>query len=196
VQEEEHRPAAHPRYGLSKTYLVKVRGRVEGEMLDKVRRGVHLAEGRTGGARLRVVKRTTHFTVLEVTIAEGKNREVRRVFAQVGAKVQSLKRIRIGHLADRRLKPGQWRPLLRAEVAALLAEAGVQPEVEPVEDLPAAPARPRPAGRGGGRKPKTRAVPRPQGQRFGPRAAQRWSERQGDAGRPRPDSTRRGSKKR
>jgi 23S rRNA pseudouridine2605 synthase len=159
---------AHPRYGLTKTYHVKLRGRIEGEALDRVRRGVHLAEGRTGGARLKVVKRASEFTVLEVTIAEGKNREVRRIFAQVGTKVMRLKRIRIGQLSDRRLKPGQWRPLLRAEVAQLLAETGARDE-SATDDEGAAPER-------GGRKPR-RSKPRPQGQRFGPRAAQRWAER-------------------
>jgi 23S rRNA pseudouridine2605 synthase len=158
---------AHPRYGLTKTYHVKLRGRIEGEALDKVRRGVHLAEGRTGGARLKVVKRASEFTVLEVTIAEGRNREVRRIFAQVGAKVMRLKRIRIGQLSDRRLKPGQWRPLLRAEVAQLLAETGAPGES--TADEGAEPGR--------GRKKPRRARPRPQGQRFGPRAAQRWAER-------------------
>jgi 23S rRNA pseudouridine2605 synthase len=155
---------AHPRYGLTKTYHVKLRGRLESEALERVRRGVHLSEGRTSGARVRVVKRTSQFTVLEVTIAEGRNREVRRIFAEVGAKVMRLKRIRIGHLADRRLKPGQWRPLLRAEVAQLLAETGMEGGHDEGPDVAPPPRK------------AARATPRPQGRRFGPRAAQRWAE--------------------
>jgi 23S rRNA pseudouridine2605 synthase len=161
---------AHPRYGVTKTYLVKLRGRIEAEALERVQRGVHLAEGRTSGARVKVIKRTSQFTLLEVTISEGKNREVRRIFAQVGAKVASLKRIRIGSLSDRRLKPGQWRPLLRAEVAELL---GRTQDGEPSSHAP-----PRKGPRAYAHKPgRGPAKPKPQGRRFGPRAAQRWNER-------------------
>ena len=164
---------AHPRYGVTKTYLVKLRGRVDGEALERVQRGVHLAEGRTGPARLKVIKRSSQFTQLEVTIAEGKNREVRRVFAQVGTKVASLKRIRIGSLSDRRLKPGQWRPLLRAEVAELLERSDGASE-----SAPEAPRRgPRAYAPKGARTGRGPARPKPQGRRFGPRAAQRWNER-------------------
>jgi 23S rRNA pseudouridine2605 synthase len=164
---------AHPRYGVTKTYLIKLRGRVDGEALERVQRGVHLAEGRTSGARVKVIKRTSQFTLLEVTIAEGKNREVRRIFAQVGAKVASLKRIRIGSLSDRRLKPGQWRPLLRAEVAELLGRTSEGGAVETPQTGrgPRAYA-PKPPGQRRGP-----ARPKPQGRRFGPRAAQRWNER-------------------
>lgn len=165
---------AHPRYGVTKSYLVKLRGRVEGDALERVQRGVHLAEGRTGPARLKVIKRSSQFTLLEVTIAEGKNREVRRIFAQVGTKVASLKRIRIGSLSDRRLKPGQWRPLLRAEVAQLLerTEEGTTSEPEAPRRGPRAyPSKATRTGRGPAR-------PKPQGRRFGPRASQRWNERQ------------------
>lgn len=147
---------AHPRYGVTKTYLVKLRGRVDGPDIERLRKGVHLAEGRTGGARLRVIKRTGQWTQMEVTLSEGRNREIRRIFAAVGHKVQTLKRVRIGELTDRRLKPGQWRPLLRAEVRAL-AQAS-DPDADGLE-------RPR----GGARRPAT------QGHRFGKRAAQHWT---------------------
>ena len=62
-----------------------------------------------------------------MTLREGKNREVRRVFARVGAKVAALRRTRIGPLADRGLKVGHWRALTRAEVEALLAAADEPP---------------------------------------------------------------------
>jgi 23S rRNA pseudouridine2605 synthase len=147
---------AHPRYGVTKTYLVKLRGRVDGPEIERLRKGVHLAEGRTGGARLRVIKRTGQWTQMEVTLSEGRNREIRRIFAAVGHKVQTLKRVRIGELTDRRLKPGQWRPLLRAEVRALSQASA--PEGEE-------PERPRSSAR----RPETR------GHRFGKRAAQHWT---------------------
>jgi 23S rRNA pseudouridine2605 synthase len=125
----------HPRHQVPKTYLVKVRGRIEGEALEKVRKGVHLAEGRTSRLRIRVYKRSTKFSTLSVTLNEGKNREVRRIFARVGFTVLDLRRTRIGNLSDRRLKAGQWRPLLREEVEDLLAvargERPVVPETRP-----------------------------------------------------------------
>lgn len=110
----------HPRFEVPKTYAVKVRGPVDDEALQKVRQGVHLSEGRTGGARVLVRKRTRDYTHVLVTLLEGKNREVRRVFARVGAKISELKRVRIGNLTDKGLKVGTWRPLLRAEVRDLL----------------------------------------------------------------------------
>lgn len=147
---------AHPRYGVTKTYLVKLRGRVEGEDIERLRRGVHLAEGRTGGARVRVIKRSNQWTQMQVTLSEGRNREIRRIFAAVGHKVQGLKRVAIGELTDRRLKPGQWRPLLRSEVRELVRVTAPGGEVE---EAPQREAR-RPAS---------------QGHRFGKRAAQHWT---------------------
>ena len=143
---------AHPRHEVPKTYLVKVRGKIDGEALEKIRRGVYLSEGKTGTAQVRIYKRSTAFTSLSISLHEGKNREVRRIFARVGFSVLTLKRTRIGNLSDRRLKEGQWRPLLRKEVSDLveiahgLAEAHDEPD------------------RGGGRKPRR---PSPRGARGG-----------------------------
>jgi 23S rRNA pseudouridine2605 synthase len=120
---------AHPSHGVTKTYLVKVRGRIDTPALERMRAGVRLAEGRTGGARVRLIKRTSSFSTLAVTLEEGKNREVRRIFARVGFNVIALRRTHIGHLSDRRLKPGQWRPLLRRELEEL--EALARGELEP-----------------------------------------------------------------
>ncbi|MEO0649404.1 MAG: pseudouridine synthase [Planctomycetota bacterium] len=109
----------HPRYGVPKTYLVKLLGRIDDGSVQRVREGVHLAEGRTAGARVLVQQRGPKVSRLLVTLREGKNREVRRVFARLGHKVLDLKRTRIGPLDDRGLKPGKWRPLTRGEVAEL-----------------------------------------------------------------------------
>ena len=97
-----------------------MQGKIEDETLQKVRDGVHLSEGRTAGARIIAKRRTVNQSQLEVTIREGKNREVRRVFARVGHKVTSLVRTRIGPLDDRGLKVGRWRALSRAEVESML----------------------------------------------------------------------------
>jgi 23S rRNA pseudouridine2605 synthase len=121
---------SHPRYGLPKTYLVKLAGRIPDEALRKVREGVFLSEGPTAGARVIVQSRTANTSKLLVTIHEGKNREIRRTFAQVGFKVVDLKRVRIGSLTDRGLKPGSWRPLTRAEVADILEQCDPERRVE------------------------------------------------------------------
>jgi len=121
----------HPRYGVSKTYLVKIQGQIDDASLMKIRDGIFLSDGRTAGARVLVKKRSARQSTLMVTLHEGKNREVRRVFARFGWKVISLRRIRIGELTDRGLKVGHWRALKAAEVATLrnIAE-GKQAESE------------------------------------------------------------------
>ncbi len=111
---------AHPRHSVPKTYLVKVRGRIDDEALARISEGVRLSEGKTSGAALHVERRANEATVLTVTIREGMNREIRRVFAALGYKVLRLHRVRIGALSDRRLKDGEWRPLTPEEVADLL----------------------------------------------------------------------------
>jgi hypothetical protein len=100
---------------------VTVAGRIDDDSLTKIREGVHLSEGRTSGARILVDRRTHDVSQLTVTISEGMNREIRRVFARVGYKVTDLRRVRIGPLTDRGLKPGRWRELLNREVDELLA---------------------------------------------------------------------------
>lgn len=121
----------HPRYGVRKTYLVKVRGEIDDAALGHVREGVHLSEGRTAGARILVEKRGREHSILTVTIREGMNREIRRSFAKVGYKVLELRRTRIGPLTDRGLRTGRWRELEPAEVQALLSGEDEPPQRAP-----------------------------------------------------------------
>src|SRR5262249_56174303 len=71
---------SHPRFGVKKTYWVDVRGRVEEAALEAMQRGVRLAEGWGSFERVKVLKRTGERSILLVTLSEGKNREVRRLF--------------------------------------------------------------------------------------------------------------------
>lgn len=142
----------HPRYGVAKTYMVKLRGRIEDEGVQRIREGVHLAEGRTSGARVVVAKRTRDYSHLQVTLREGKNREIRRMFHRIGYPVVDLRRSQIGTLDDRRLKIGFWRPLTRAEVNELLELTAGAPEGEVP---PPAPTRRKKAARQG----KSRRTP-------------------------------------
>jgi 23S rRNA pseudouridine2605 synthase len=111
----------HPRYGVEKTYVVRVAGKIDDAALQKIRDGVHLAEGRTAGARVLVDKRLRDQSTLTLTLREGMNREIRRAFAAVGFKVLDLRRTRIGPLSERGMKIGRWRELTNEEGEALRA---------------------------------------------------------------------------
>jgi pseudouridine synthase len=113
----------HPRYEIRKTYMVVVSGQPSEETITKISKGVWLAEGRTAGADVRVVRRVGNDTLLHVTLGEGHNREIRRVFAKFEHNVKKLMRINIGGLSDESLKPGRFRPLRPDEVAALRERA-------------------------------------------------------------------------
>lgn len=114
---------AHPSHGVPKTYAVLVRGRVDSEARQKLRKGIWLSEGPTAGGVFRVERTSRDRTYFKVTIREGKNREIRRVFARLGHTVMSLKRVRIGNLSLHGLKPGGHRFLRPEEVRELVALA-------------------------------------------------------------------------
>jgi 23S rRNA pseudouridine2605 synthase len=110
---------AHPKFGVPKTYAVLVRGTLENDDIKKVRGGVWLAEGKTSGATIRIERRSRDRTYLKVTIREGKNREIRRVFAKLGKPVLTLKRVRIGELTLHSLRSGKHRFLKPEEIRGL-----------------------------------------------------------------------------
>lgn len=120
----------HPKFELPKTYEVTLRGKVEGEAIEKVKRGVWLSEGKTQKAIVKIIARNNLETVLEVTIRQGLNRQIRRTMARVGFKVKSLKRTQIGNIRTKGLGPGAWRPLTASEVRYLYkaTEAGNSPQ--------------------------------------------------------------------
>jgi 23S rRNA pseudouridine2605 synthase len=109
----------HPRFKLPRTYHVRLKGEISGEVIEKLRKGVWLSEGKTGPVRVFVKKRDRVMSIVEVTITEGMNREVRRVFAKYGLKVRRLKRIKLGPLNLGPLAPGQWRTLTHREIELL-----------------------------------------------------------------------------
>ena len=109
----------HPRYGLAKTYVVKVKGQIGGDAAEKLKKGVWLADGKTGRTSVKILKRNYKESLIEITIRQGLNRQVRRMLLKVGLRVKSLKRTRIGKLTARGLGVGKFRPLSKAEVAWL-----------------------------------------------------------------------------
>ncbi len=113
----------HPRFGVEKTYRVRVqRGPVPERALRQLRDGVELDDGLTAPARVRRVSADT----LELTIHEGRKRQVRRMCEAVGHRVLALERVRLGPLELGDLRPGAYRQLNAAEVS-LLRAAGSAP---------------------------------------------------------------------
>ena len=113
----------HPRHGVPKTYLAEVTGSVEPAAIRALREGIDLDDGRTAPARVHVVASGPDRSAIELTIHEGRNRQVRRMCAAVGLTVRRLVRTRLGSLHDSRLAPGAWRVLERGEVRALYEAA-------------------------------------------------------------------------
>jgi len=114
---------AHPRYGVVKVYRVRVEGEPsEGEM-KAIETGIFLEGRKTAPARLRVLRRGSHDTLLQVRIHEGRKREIRKMFEAVGYRVTALVRTEFAGLTLEGLRPGQWRYLKKAEVAALKRRA-------------------------------------------------------------------------
>jgi 23S rRNA pseudouridine2605 synthase len=109
----------HPRYGIAKIYLVKIKGEIKPEQIEKLKRGIWLAEGKTSRASVKVLKRRHTESMIEITIRQGLNRQVRRMLARVGLPVKSLTRTKIGKLEIRGLGVGKSRPLTKPEVTYL-----------------------------------------------------------------------------
>jgi len=109
----------HPRYGVPKTYVARVRGKVSRRALGALRQGVDLEDGLTSPAEVNLKKQSAKTALVEITIHEGRKRQVRRMFATVGLPVEELHRRRYGPIADKGLEPGGYRELAGDEVEAL-----------------------------------------------------------------------------
>ncbi|WP_347552912.1 pseudouridine synthase [Pseudalkalibacillus hwajinpoensis] len=118
----------HPSYHVDKVYVVKVKGLVDKETIQKLERGVQLEEGKTSKARARILStdKQKGKSIVELTIHEGKNRQVRRMFEALGYPVQKLKRERYGFLELTGLNPGDYRELKPYEVKQLRNQAVTQ----------------------------------------------------------------------
>jgi len=116
---------AHPRYGVPKVYEVEVDGFPDASALGGLRDGVELEDGRTAPADARVLRRGVDATVLELTLHEGRKRQVKRMCDAVGHAVRCLHRSRYAGLDLEGLPTGAWRPLASDEVAALRRTVGL-----------------------------------------------------------------------
>jgi pseudouridine synthase len=124
-------PASH----VPKTYLVKASTRLSDEQLERLRTGVELDDGPTRPAAVRRLRDSEKYTHLEITLTEGRNRQVRRMLEAIDSHVLKLVRVQIGAIAIGSLTIGKWRPLTDAEVAALRL---TEPEARTDSRLPTA----------------------------------------------------------
>jgi len=116
----------HPSKKISKTYLVKVKGVVEKEEIGKLEAGVKLVDGVTAPAKVKGIRKTENNSWLEVTIYEGKKRQIRRMIEEIGYEVLKLKRIRINGLQIGKLEPGAYRYLTPEETDKMKREVEIK----------------------------------------------------------------------
>ena len=110
----------HPREHIPKLYLVEVLGRPAESTLEKLRKGIFIEPGvKTIAAKLIVLKILTRKTLMKITLFEGRKNQIKRMFERVGHRVVAIKRIAIGPLNLKGMKPGDIRPMTGEEVRRL-----------------------------------------------------------------------------
>ena len=118
----------HPRNEIEKEYIAKVKGIPTREALKKLERGIELEDGKTAPAqvKMRTVDKKTNSAIIEITIHEGRSRQVRRMFDAIGCPVLKLRRESFGVLTTHGLNAGEARELTTHEVKQLrvLAQTG------------------------------------------------------------------------
>jgi len=117
----------NPNSHVPKTYLVKASALLGEAQLQQLRDGIELSDGPTRPARVTHVRDSATCTKFEITLTEGRNRQVRRMVEALGAKVLKLVRVRIGPVRIGALQIGRWRALTEAEVQTILAIAAAEP---------------------------------------------------------------------
>lgn len=111
----------HPRFAVPKTYLAKVKGRPAEDKLEKLRRGIYLEDGPTKAAHVEISQSVKRNTWVEITVTEGRNRLVKRMFWRIGHPVMKLVRVQFASLSLDGLRSGEYRPLTKREVQGLRA---------------------------------------------------------------------------
>lgn len=116
----------HPRYGIEKVYHVMVDGPVSSSDLGRLVEGVELEDGTARAKRARIVDSSRGRTLVELTMTEGRKRELRRMFSAIGIDVQNLVRTSIAGIVDRTLEPGDYRAVTLSEIRSVyaLSESG------------------------------------------------------------------------
>ena len=113
---------AHPKHKMGKTYVAKIQGFLTKGKIDRLEKGVDIGGFVTSPAKVKVLKEMDKHSLVELTIYEGKNRQVRKMFKTLGNTVVELERIAIGEVKLGRLALGGYRKLTRAEIDALMGK--------------------------------------------------------------------------
>ncbi len=124
----------HPKHGVEKTYEVQVMGYPDASVLAQVRKGMHLAEGFAKAVKVKIKSRRKSGAILEMVLDEGRNREVRRMLAKVGHKVQRLTRIAVGPIRLGEMPRGAVRRLTPVEIRKLRDYIRKSPERQQARD--------------------------------------------------------------
>jgi 23S rRNA pseudouridine2605 synthase len=112
----------HPKHRIYKTYRAKISGVLSDERIARLKKGVDIGGFVTSPADLRVLRQAERITTVEIRVFEGKNRQVRKMFAAVGNKVVELERVAVGDILLGRLKEGHYRKMTRRELACVAAD--------------------------------------------------------------------------
>lgn len=107
----------HPKYELSKTYIAKVKKRPNKDSLNKLRNGIYIDGKKTKEAKVKILNSYENETLIEISIEEGRNRQIRKMFDAIGHPIISLKRIKIGEIEIGGLMIGDYRELNKEELA-------------------------------------------------------------------------------
>ena len=113
----------HPKYKIAKTYRAKILGNISQENLKKLCEGIELEDGLTAPAKFSLIGAGKNFSTVEITIHEGRNRQIRRMFAAVGHEVISLRRIKFAGVTLKNLPVGKFRSLTEEEIFSLYKKA-------------------------------------------------------------------------
>ncbi len=117
---------SHPSTHVPKTYRVTIRPEITKEQAAKFRNGIEIDGKMTAPADLKIVEKQENRTVVEVTVYEGRNRQIRRMFDSLGIEVARLKRTKIGSVKLGMLKQGSYRNLTEREILSLYESAGIK----------------------------------------------------------------------
>jgi 23S rRNA pseudouridine2605 synthase len=114
----------NPNFHVAKTYLVKSATRLTDDQLNQLRQGIELKDGPTRPAKVERVRDAESKSFIEITITEGRNRQVRRMIEALGSKVLKLVRIKLGPLTLEGMNSGSWRNLTTGEIRDLKGLSG------------------------------------------------------------------------
>ena len=122
----------HPKFAVTKVYHALVTGKPSEDKLDRMRNGLKLEDGMTKPCTVKVLRRYNHKTMLEITISEGRNRQVRRMCQAIGNPIIELERVKIENIELSQVKRGQYRKLTLEELAPLMYKVQLGANLAPL----------------------------------------------------------------